>query len=198
MKFLQINACSRNIAKYLINDYVNKRGINFVCVSETWDIKDLKVLRESGFIPVTKPRLTDFHGGVSVLYRACEKVVPREDLDIPHLEITWVEALLSGTKTLIASIYIPPNKDKDLLSLDRLLHKIGPQPNLMLLSDFNCRDLVWEKWHSTTAHPFRGKAWSMGKKLLDICNTHGLTISINGTYTREEDGVRSSPDISLI
>ncbi len=99
---------------------------------------------------MTKARLTDFLGGVSVLYRTYEKVVPHEDLEIPHLEITWVEALLSGIKTLIASIYIPPNKDKDLLSLDRLLHKIDPQPNLMFLGDFNCRDLVWEKWHPTT------------------------------------------------
>ncbi len=153
---------------------------------------------ESSFIPVTKPRLTDFHCGVSALYICIEHVIPLENLEIPHLEITSVGALLSGIKSLIASVYIPPNKDIYLLSLDRLLQNICPQPNLILLGDFNCMDLVWEKWHPSTAHYFSGKAWSMGMKLLDICKTHGLTISNNATYTREEDDDRSSPDLSLI
>ncbi len=38
----------------------------------------------------------------------------------------------------------------------------------------------------------------MRKKLLDICKTPGLIINNNGTYAREEDGVRSSPDLILI
>ncbi len=38
----------------------------------------------------------------------------------------------------------------------------------------------------------------MGMNLLDICKIHCLTISNNDTYAREEDGVRSSPDLSLI
>ncbi len=124
MKFLQINASLLNTSKYLINVYVNKRGMNFMCVSETWDIKCLKVLKESSFIPVSKHRLTDFHSGVSALYRACEKVVPCKNLEIPNLQITSVEALLSGIKTLIASVYIPPNKDKYILSLYRHLQNI--------------------------------------------------------------------------
>ncbi len=108
-------------------------------------LKVSKFLKESSFIRVTKPRLTDFHGGLSSLYRACEKVVPSKNQEIIHLEIILVEALLSGIKTLIASVYIPPNKDKYLLSLDRLLQNIYHQPNLILIGDFNCMDLVLGK-----------------------------------------------------
>lgn len=193
MKILQINARSLNTSRHLINEYIKIKNIDLVAVSETWDGKFLS----NHFHPLVKPRTSNNYGGVALFCKKSLKFVPRRDLEIPNLEAVWLETRVNREVLLICSLYIPPGRDYLLKKLDRVLHGIGPLPNLLLLGDFNCRSMLWEHWHGSRPSSFSSKSWSMGRKLMDITYEHGLAVLNNGRYTREVDGTISSPDLSL-
>ncbi len=178
----------------MLGSVFHTRKIDIIGVSETWSIKDISSLQKSGFKIVPKPRQSDIHGGVAILYRNNRKVVPRKDLEVPGLEATWAETRISGSPVLIGAIYIPPNKEKDISILDTVLGRIDPQTSLILMGDYNSRDLLWERWHTRKG---TSKAWKMGKSMIKLSDNHNLQIINNGRYTREIDGIRSAPDLTL-
>ena len=66
----------------------------------------------------------------------------RSDLSIPDIETVWLEQTLPNRKkTLICSLYKPPNADFDAFkaSLDNVLDQSASEGvETLILGDFNC------------------------------------------------------------
>ena len=102
-----------------------------------------------------------------------------------------------GNPLTIGSIYIPPGQEDKLIELDKVLEKLTDKENILLTGNFNCRHLLWERWHEHV--PGRDSiAWAMGNDLLHILNKHGYTVLNNSQYTRSMDSKFSSPDITAV
>jgi hypothetical protein len=196
MKFLQLNSRSINTSQKLIADYGNKHHIDIMCISEAWEIKNISDITKSGFKSIVRPRPDGKHGGVCILFKKNIKLIHRPDLSDPNLELLVCETRHDAQPLFIVSVYIPPGNFHSIDLLDRFIDEKLSDKRFLILGDLNCRALLWESWHRTTPNT-NSCSWKMGGKLIDLCSTHNIQILNNGSWTRESNDVRSSPDLSL-
>ena len=76
---------------------------------------------------------------------------------------------------LVGNIYVPPNNEKQLHTLDKVLESLKNE-TVILLGDFNARNIVWDKHTKQNT--------KLGAILEDIIQWHSLYIAtdVNHTY----------------
>ena len=195
MNFLQLNVRSLDTSQHIIKDYLKTNKCDVVALSEIWNPKDTKTFQNMGFNGQLKIRSDGSGGGVALFVHKTVKTLIRPDLEHPELEAVWAEVQLGQKRTLIASIYIPPSKIQHLKILRNILRTLPANTSLLIMGDLNTRSNIWETWHTQNQeHSF---AHTMGKYVVSMCTEIGLTVLNTGTQTREVNGTKSAPDITL-
>ena len=195
MNFLQFNTRSLDTSTHYIKDYIINNKTKILALSEIWNPKEEKTLKNIGFTPHSLVRSSQHGGGVALYIHKSVKSLLRPDLTVPDLEAVWAEVMIGTNRTLIASVYIPPGNQAQLKKFRNILQSLSTNLSLLIMGDFNCRNESWESWHSN--HRTKSGAHTMGNQLIDICAEFGLTVLNDGNYTREVNGVKSAPDVTL-
>ena len=110
-----------------------------IAISETWydpSITNAEVTI-NGYNLQRKDRST--HGGGVCLYiREDLAYNPRDDLDKPDLEATWIDLLLVKTKPiLVGCLYRPPTQTDFISKLQETIFDLPQENDSILLGDFN-------------------------------------------------------------
>ena len=116
-----------------------------MCLSETWLNSSWSdnELRIDGYNIIRRDRDDSQRGGGTAIYYSKKFMArQRSDLSTPDIEAIWLELTLPNRKkTLICSLYNPPNADFDAFkaSLDNILDQSASEGiETLLLGDFNC------------------------------------------------------------
>ena len=132
--------------------------------------------------------------GVGTLIPNDIKNVFREDFSNDSLELLWNEIEIQGQQVLIGNVYIPPNMESHLHLLNKELEKHRGK-NLILLGDFNSRNIIWYK------NLTRNK--KLGNILEDLINQHNLFLltDVDHTYHHSdlnENAGKRTIDLTLV
>ncbi|MES9881747.1 MAG: reverse transcriptase family protein [Sedimenticola sp.] len=90
--------------------------------------------------PYRSDRQGRIGGGVAIYVRDSLTAIRRHDLEVPSLEVVWVEVKVNSKNILIGGFYRPPNAKRDYLdcihmSIDRA--KNSSINDIIILGDFN-------------------------------------------------------------
>lgn len=118
------------------------------------------------------------HGGGTALYIHDRFTsVRRPDLELPNIELLWVELKFYNHSVLVGVCYRPPNQcaadvDAFIDNLNNSLSSIvgGRNQSVILLGDFNDRCHVWDSDHSDS---------EIGLKLVNLVRSHNMFQLIN-------------------
>ena len=144
--------------------------ISETCLNERDNSNNLAV---PGFHPIVR-RDRDGHGGVAIYVRSNMIMKERPDLDVPGLEVIWIETKINQNVLLVGSIYMPPNTPVAYWNLIKeSINKAFNTPHrFILLGDLNTCFM-----HNPSPH------------LMEIIQQYSLNQLIND-YTRIETVTR--------
>lgn len=170
-----INLCSFNARSMRnkmteISYFVNNHSINVFAVSESWlgpMVPDGHLQLEGFQLPYRKDRNASAHGGgVCILVSDDLPCRRRTDLELPELELIWIEVFLKCFPVLIGCCYRPPGASNDFYTLlEKSLEKVL-QKNIILVGDFNAKHADWLETDSSD---------QAGRTLKDLTDSINLT-----------------------
>jgi exonuclease III len=153
---------------------INDKNIDIICLSETWldvDITDSQVDID-GYKFFRKDRLGNLARGAGMYITHALPHRRALELELPDIDLLWVELQLCHKKIFIGACYRPPSQnveevDKFMSDLEdslELAFQAKPE-SIFLLGDLNDSCSVWESSHPKS---------ELGLKLYDYINAHDL------------------------
>ena len=135
-------------------------------------------------------------GGVAILAHKSAKVVHLNSFDRDGLEAVWADVMVSGQRTVVGAVYIPPG---DIGALDILDNVIGCilqcHRNVIIGIDANSRSALWDD--SCIGISNYCKSFQMGIRVEDTISKYSLQIHNDGRPTFISGKYSTAPDITL-
>ena len=104
MKLLQFNSRSLNASQHRLQDYIQYKGFDILCVTEIWDSTKLTRLKE--YVPVLKDR-GQRGGGASIqelLFRhKSVKLVENKSFEKFDIEAVWADTVIENKRYILGS-----------------------------------------------------------------------------------------------
>ena len=192
MKILQFNSRSLNTSQHRLQDYIQFKGFDILCITEIWDSKKLTRLKE--YVPVLKDR-GKRGGGASIFRHKSVKLVENKNFEKFDIEAVWADTVIENKRCILGSVYIPQtDQSKKIDILEKAIASIPETLPVIITGDLNCRSTAWEKFSDGNKNTV---AWNLGKKMEKIITKYGFQILNTGAHTRQGSGVRSSPDVTI-
>ena len=146
MKLLSLNCQSFSTAKHDLLNLVETYEIDILCLSETWE-KNNEKLSFKNWKVLSRPRLTNNHGGVAICAKQSENFMIERlrNLERNDVEAVCVEIIpKNGEKFVLIVSYIPPNKTDELKSLLEMVNDAHKSyNNVVWTGDFNAKNKLW-------------------------------------------------------
>ncbi|XP_054892197.1 uncharacterized protein LOC129363891 isoform X2 [Poeciliopsis prolifica] len=169
-----LNIRSLTKKESFISELLREKQFDFLCLTETWqkknDLTHLKRAAPDGYSHISQPRSEGRGGGVAVLFRDKWLVSSVSAPSYKSFESTVLQIHLS-VPTILATIYRPPESNKDFLndfsSLLTLLWSLSP--NIIVVGDFN---IHMDKFSKTLTRDFYYLLDSFGMQQYVDVSTH--------------------------
>ena len=183
--------------KLEVQDYVNSRKPDLVCLTETklQEIIEMKTLNFKGYNIWRKDRRDKFGGGVLVMAKDNLKVEEVEYGKNKAEAISVRIKLQNGETQKVIVAYVPPKTTawrqeeySDLLddTIDSLEGMMKNNKKVILVGDFNCGNIDWENLEA------QGNENSWGNRLLQLAMNNLLKqwVSENTRYRGDDEPTR--------
>ena len=200
---LRIYHTNAQSLRHKINDLECKiQDVDIVCLSETWlgpsvGNDTLTVINFNG--PHRRDRPGQDYGGVAMYTKSNIPVKRRADLESPSIEIIWLELRTVVGKTLVGTIYRPPNSNREHWDLIQSNIERACETGLhtILCGDINQNMMV-------TPNPFSKILANTGLHMQNNVPTHRLAhsetcidIMTTNMPTKSTKAILTSPILSL-
>ncbi|XP_032442999.1 uncharacterized protein LOC116735317 isoform X1 [Xiphophorus hellerii] len=169
-----LNIRSLTNKESFVSKLLREKQFDFLCLTETWqkknDLTHLKRAAPDGYSHISQPRSEGRGGGVAVLFRDKWLVSSVSVPTYNSFESTVLQIHLS-VPTILATIYRPPESNKDFLndfsSLLTFLWSLSP--NIIVVGDFN---IHMDKFSNTLTRDFYYLLDSCGMQQYVDFSTH--------------------------
>ena len=172
-----------------------------IAITETWTEKDYDIKLEGYAEPYRNDRNKDGGGILLAVRKELENITVEVKRTTKYLESLWVVINNNKVKLRIGVVYFPQEQDQNLEEIYSILEEqiqesAKKNESIMIMGDFNSR--VGKEIEGNENRVSKG-----GKKLIKFAEKERLKIVnsldvCNGTWTREEKGVKSVLDYMLV
>ncbi len=153
---------------------VYQNNFDVIAISETWltDNISLAELDLDGYQEPFCRHRGARGGGVMVYVKQDLVAIPRQDLNLPSVEMLWLEIKVQNRRIMFGTFYRAPGQsamevDDYISFIDQTLDKVlNENPDMVILiGDFNDKCMTWDGDHSES---------EMGYKFYNLINDRGL------------------------